>query len=181
MKSQGSMVAEDRRVLLAEQNASMERLVNSISATINRDLPLRMEEIVRAEVHAQQLALLRCSQHTLHPQSCIASYPGIASIHMEGTHSAAGLCNPHATTAHYSRQKRISCAPLGLIYGCQPPTPGNCVCKNSKMHPPPTSLCMTQGIQMYVGSIIRVSGVRPLPTIQGRNTLPVLSNAILHR
>ena len=61
MKTQGGMVAEDRRVLLAEQNAGMERLVNSISATVNRDLPLRMEEIVRAEVHAKQLALLHHS------------------------------------------------------------------------------------------------------------------------
>ena len=50
VKSQGSTMAEDRRALLAEQNASMEQLVNIISATVNRDLPLRMEEIVRAEV-----------------------------------------------------------------------------------------------------------------------------------
>ena len=57
MKNQGSMVAEDRHVLLAEQNASMERLVNSISASINRDLPLRMEEIVRAEVSTQLTCL----------------------------------------------------------------------------------------------------------------------------
>ena len=50
MKSQGGLMAEDRRALLAEQQASMERLVSLISASINRDLPLRMEEIVRAEV-----------------------------------------------------------------------------------------------------------------------------------
>ena len=68
MKSQGSMVAEDRRVLLAEQNSSMERLVNSISATVNRDLPLRMEEIVRAEVHSIGIALT-CSAA---PWVCIA-------------------------------------------------------------------------------------------------------------
>ena len=43
-------MAEDRQALLAEQQASMERLVSLISASINRDLPLRMEEIVRAEV-----------------------------------------------------------------------------------------------------------------------------------
>lgn len=49
-KSQNSLVAEDRRVVLAEQQACMERLVNLISASINRDLPLRMEGIVRAEV-----------------------------------------------------------------------------------------------------------------------------------
>lgn len=50
VKSQAGMVGEERRVLLAEQNASLERLVKNISATINRDLPLRMEEIIRAEV-----------------------------------------------------------------------------------------------------------------------------------
>lgn len=49
-KSQGSLVAEDRRAVLAEQQASMEQLVSLISASINRDLPLRMEGIVRAEV-----------------------------------------------------------------------------------------------------------------------------------
>lgn len=50
MKTQGGLMAEDRQTLLAEQQASMERLVSLISASINRDLPLRMEEIVRAEV-----------------------------------------------------------------------------------------------------------------------------------
>lgn len=50
VKTQGGLMAEDRRALLAEQQASMERLVSLISASINRDLPLRMEEIVRAEV-----------------------------------------------------------------------------------------------------------------------------------
>ncbi|DBA67146.1 TPA: hypothetical protein ACH3X2_001468 [Trebouxia sp. C0005] len=50
MKTQGGLMAEDRQALLAEQQASMERLVSLISASINRDLPLRMEEIVRAEV-----------------------------------------------------------------------------------------------------------------------------------
>lgn len=50
-KSQGSHMAEDRRAVVAEQQASMERLVSLISASLNRDLPLRMEELVRAEVH----------------------------------------------------------------------------------------------------------------------------------
>ena len=43
-------MAEDRRAVLAEQQANMEKLVGLISASINRDLPLRMEELVRAEV-----------------------------------------------------------------------------------------------------------------------------------
>ena len=77
MKSQGSMVAEDRQVLLAEQNASMGRLVNSISATVNRDLPLRMEEIVRAEVHPKQLALLH--------QSAVVSTPCICNLPLPAT------------------------------------------------------------------------------------------------
>ena len=50
-KSQGSLMAEDRRAVLAEQQASMERLVSLISASINRDLPLRMEDLVKAEVN----------------------------------------------------------------------------------------------------------------------------------
>ncbi|DBB06573.1 hypothetical protein WJX77_011875 [Trebouxia sp. C0004] len=50
VKTQGGLMTEDRQALLAEQQASMERLVGLISASINRDLPLRLEEIVRAEV-----------------------------------------------------------------------------------------------------------------------------------
>lgn len=50
VKAQGGLMAEDRRALVSEQQASMERLASLISASINRDLPLRMEEIVRAEV-----------------------------------------------------------------------------------------------------------------------------------
>ena len=61
MKSQVGMVGEERRVLLAEQHASLERLVSSISATINRDLPLRVEEIVRAEVSHQPTGMLCCT------------------------------------------------------------------------------------------------------------------------
>lgn len=53
VKAQGGLMAEDRRALVSEQQASMERLASLISASINRDLPLRMEEIVRAEVTLQ--------------------------------------------------------------------------------------------------------------------------------
>ena len=54
-------MAVDRRAVVAEQQANMEKLVGLISASINRDLPLRMEELVRAEVgfgHMLSLSLL---------------------------------------------------------------------------------------------------------------------------
>ena len=63
-------MAEDRRAVLAEQQASMERLVSLISASINRDLPLRMEELVRAEV-----------SHKLHTKAVLLSY---AATHHQG-------------------------------------------------------------------------------------------------
>lgn len=43
-------MARDRKALLAEQQANLEQLITLISAGINRDLPLRVEQIVRAEV-----------------------------------------------------------------------------------------------------------------------------------
>ena len=43
-------MARDRKSLLAEQQANLEQLITLISAGINRDLPLRVEQIVRAEV-----------------------------------------------------------------------------------------------------------------------------------
>ncbi len=80
MKTQGGLMAEDRQALLAEQQASMERLVSLISASINRDLPLRMEEIVRAEVTS-------CGVSARFPQSlvvdCHQSY--LAVYHRSGT------------------------------------------------------------------------------------------------
>lgn len=68
-------MAEDRRAVLAEQQASMERLVSLISASINRDLPLRMEELVRAEV-----------SHKLHTKAVLLSY---AATHHQSP------CIPH--------------------------------------------------------------------------------------
>ena len=50
VKAQDCLMANDRRALLDEQQASMERLVSIISSSVHRDLPLRMEEIVKAEV-----------------------------------------------------------------------------------------------------------------------------------
>lgn len=98
MKSQGSMVAEDRRVLLAEQNASMERLVNSISATVNRDLPLRMEEIVRAEVHSTSTALTCiaapwiCINPAMQPFSAVLRQPSCWKL-LWNTHDLCQGCH----------------------------------------------------------------------------------------
>ena len=49
-KAQEAVMARDRKALLAEQQANLEQLITLISAGINRDLPLRVEQIVRAEV-----------------------------------------------------------------------------------------------------------------------------------
>ena len=56
-------MADERRALLAEQQASMEKLVSIISASVHRDVPLRMEEIVKAEVHSFSLLI---SSQNLH-------------------------------------------------------------------------------------------------------------------
>ena len=73
-------MAEDRQALLAEQQASMERLVSLISASINRDLPLRMEEIVRAEVTS-------CVFSARFPQSPVVDFHRcyLAVYHSSGT------------------------------------------------------------------------------------------------
>ena len=63
-------MAEDRQALLAEQQASMERLVSLISASINRDLPLRMEEIVRAEVTSCGVSARFLQSRVVHCHQC---------------------------------------------------------------------------------------------------------------
>ncbi len=72
MKTQGGLMAEDRQALLAEQQASMERLVSLISASINRDLPLRMEEIVRAEVTFCGVSARFPQSLVVHSHHCIS-------------------------------------------------------------------------------------------------------------
>ena len=53
-------MARDRKALLAEQQANLEQLITLISAGINRDLPLRVEQIVRAEVGRALVTLVLC-------------------------------------------------------------------------------------------------------------------------
>jgi hypothetical protein len=44
------LAQEERDALLAAEKANLERLLTAVSASINRDLPLKMEEVVRREV-----------------------------------------------------------------------------------------------------------------------------------
>ena len=45
-------MAEERKTLLAEEHANIERLLTAISASINRDLPQRMNELLRTQLAA---------------------------------------------------------------------------------------------------------------------------------
>lgn len=44
--------AEDRAMLLATEHAALEKLLTGVSASVNRDLPARIEEVVKREVRA---------------------------------------------------------------------------------------------------------------------------------
>ena len=56
-------MADERRALLAEQQASMEKLVSIISASVHSDVPLRMEEIVKAEVNSCSMSTSSQNPH----------------------------------------------------------------------------------------------------------------------
>ena len=43
-------IADDRKAVLAEEHAGMERLLTAISASINRDLPERLDTMLRTQL-----------------------------------------------------------------------------------------------------------------------------------
>ncbi len=45
-----TQVEAERAAVLAEERASIERLLTAISATLNRDLPAKLQEAVRGEL-----------------------------------------------------------------------------------------------------------------------------------
>jgi hypothetical protein len=50
LKAQLKVVTEERKALVEQERQSIEKLITTISATINRDLPKRIEEILVREV-----------------------------------------------------------------------------------------------------------------------------------
>jgi hypothetical protein len=50
LAAQASAVQAERAAVMAEERAGMERLLASVSATLNKDLPTRLAEAVRAEI-----------------------------------------------------------------------------------------------------------------------------------
>ncbi|KAK9810077.1 hypothetical protein WJX72_004410 [[Myrmecia] bisecta] len=50
VREQKAVVEKERKALVAEERANMEKLLVAISASINRDLPLRIEDIIKREV-----------------------------------------------------------------------------------------------------------------------------------
>jgi hypothetical protein len=52
LAAQAAAAAAERAAAVAEERANMERLLGAISATLNRDLPVRLQEALRAELTA---------------------------------------------------------------------------------------------------------------------------------
>lgn len=52
MQKHQEAIENERTALVAEQHKDLEKLIAAISASINRDLPLRIEEMVRRELTA---------------------------------------------------------------------------------------------------------------------------------
>lgn len=50
MAAQAAAVAAERAAVLAEERANMERLLGAISTTLNRDVPARLGEVLKAEL-----------------------------------------------------------------------------------------------------------------------------------
>ena len=51
MQKQAKLIETERTVLVAEQHKDLEKLIAAISASVNRDLPLRIEEMMRRELN----------------------------------------------------------------------------------------------------------------------------------
>lgn len=51
-KSQLKTIADERKALIVEERQNLEKLLVAISGSINRDLPQRIEEILKREVGA---------------------------------------------------------------------------------------------------------------------------------
>ena len=51
-RSQAKAVADERAALLAEQYKQTEKLITAISASVNRDLPARVEAMLKREIVA---------------------------------------------------------------------------------------------------------------------------------
>lgn len=49
-QKQAETVEAERTALMAQQHKDLEKLIAAISASVNRDLPLRIEEMVRREL-----------------------------------------------------------------------------------------------------------------------------------
>ncbi len=52
LQKQAEAIEAERMALVAEQHKDLEKLIAAISASVNRDLPLRIEEMVRRELAA---------------------------------------------------------------------------------------------------------------------------------
>lgn len=50
MQKQAELIEAERTALVAEQHKDLEKLIAAISASVNRDLPLRIEEMMRREL-----------------------------------------------------------------------------------------------------------------------------------
>lgn len=50
LASQATRIAEERKAIIQEERAGMERLLAAVSNTLNRDLPARLGDIIREEV-----------------------------------------------------------------------------------------------------------------------------------
>jgi len=50
VQKQAETVEAERTALMAQQHKDLEKLIAAISASVNRDLPLRIEEMVRREL-----------------------------------------------------------------------------------------------------------------------------------
>lgn len=49
-RAQAKTIQEERKALLAEEHANIEKLLSTISASVNRDLPQRLEELLKAQL-----------------------------------------------------------------------------------------------------------------------------------
>jgi hypothetical protein len=125
IQKQSEAIENERTALVAEQHKDLEKLIAAISASINRDLPLRMEDMVRREV-----AVLGSNLHMVVGPACHAAITDalpreLAGAQLQACSASHALCRSPAAFLFtveqpVSNMSRVHVCPLALCMALQP-------------------------------------------------------------
>ena len=88
VQMQKETLADERAIVLGEHKAELKTLVSVMSASINRDLPVRIEEMVGRAVRLHPFPLTLCLQS---PIGAVSGSFGAFGVQLKVNHSAGLL------------------------------------------------------------------------------------------